>query len=118
MPRGGNRGSLVATGEAMAASSPHVAAEEEVPPIPSPNIENAPPYLVQEVLKAYNADDLPVTGKGQTIAILIDTFAANTALGGFWQRNNVAATVAQIKKINVKGGHLPAREGEETLDVE
>jgi kumamolisin len=70
------------------------------------------------VLKAYNADDLPVTGKGQTIAILIDTFPANADLRAFWQRNNVAATVAQIKKINVKGGHLPAREGEETLDVE
>src|SRR5205823_12802590 len=59
LPRHGNRASLGATSAAAA---------------PSPNIQNAPPYLVQEVLKAYNADGLPVTGQGQTIAILIDTF--------------------------------------------
>jgi kumamolisin len=118
VPRGGNRGSLVANAGATPTPSPHLAANEDATPIPSPNIENAPPYLVQEVLKAYNADGLPVTGKGQTIAILIDTFPANADLKAFWQRNNVATTVAQIKKINVKGGHLPAREGEETLDVD
>ena len=44
---------------------------------PSPNVENAPPYLVPEILKAYNADGLGVTGNGQTIAILIDTFPAD-----------------------------------------
>jgi hypothetical protein len=35
---------------------------------------NAPPYFVPEVLKAYDADSLGVTGNRQTIAILIDTF--------------------------------------------
>jgi kumamolisin len=29
---------------------------------PAPNIANAPPYLVSEILKAYNADGLGVTG--------------------------------------------------------
>jgi kumamolisin len=85
---------------------------------PSPNIANAPPYLVQEILKAYNADGIPVTGKGQTIAILIDTFPSDSDLQTFWNRNQLSTTLQQIEKINVNGGHLPRREGEETLDAE
>jgi kumamolisin len=105
VPKGGNRTSLVEDGEAATAS-------------PSPNVANAPPYLVQEVLKAYNADGLSVTGKGQTIAILIDTFPIDADVTKFWQRNQSAATLEQIQKVNIKGGHLPPPEGEETLDVE
>jgi|KBSSwiStaDraftv2_1062776.scaffolds.fasta_scaffold125084_1 kumamolisin len=82
------------------------------------NTANNPPYLVREILKAYNADGLQVTGKGQTIAILIDTFPADSDLKTFWQRNNLPVKISQIQKINVKGGPLPPREGEETLDVE
>src|SRR5262249_19889757 len=85
---------------------------------PSPNIQNAPPYLVSEILKAYNANGLSVTGKGQTIAILIDTFPADSDLKAFWKRNNLPASINRIEKINVKSGPLPMREGEETLDVE
>jgi|SRR2546426_604839 len=85
---------------------------------PSPNIQNAPPYLVAEVLKAYNADGLSVTGKGQTIAILIDTFPTGADLKTFWKLNKVATSVKKIEEINVKGGQLPAPEGEESLDVE
>jgi kumamolisin len=84
---------------------------------PTPAIANQPPYLVPEILKAYNADGLPVTGKGQTIAILIDTFPLDTDLQLFWERNRVRVTLDQIQKINVGGGQLPAVEGEETLDV-
>jgi|SRR5208282_2680149 len=70
---------------------------------PGRNIANTPPYLVQEVLKAYNADGLQVTGKGQVIAILIDTFPADDDLEAFWQRNNVGVSLTQIEKINVSG---------------
>jgi kumamolisin len=101
LPRGGNR----------------MASDGDGAPAPSPNIRNAPPYLVKEVLKAYNADGLSVTGKGQTIAILIDTFPADADLQAFWQRNNVATSLQKIEKVNVKGGQLPPPEGEETLDV-
>jgi len=87
-------------------------------PAPSPNIANAPPYLVGEVLRAYNADGLNVTGSGQTIAILIDTFPKDADLMEFWKQNNVPVKITQIEKINVKGGQLPVPEGEETLDVE
>jgi kumamolisin len=89
-----------------------------VGPAPTPNIANAPPYLASEVLRAYNADGLSVTGSGQTIAILIDTFPADSDLQEFWKQNNLPVTLAQIEKINVKGGQTPAPEGEETLDVE
>jgi kumamolisin len=61
VPRGSNRVSLARN----PASTLTAASNNEA----SPNIENAPPYLVREVLKAYNADGLPVTGKGKTIAI-------------------------------------------------
>jgi kumamolisin len=87
-------------------------------PDPSPDIANAPPYLVNEVLKAYNADGLNVTGSGQTIAIMIDTFPADSDLQEFWKRNKLPVTPARIEKINVKGGQTRAPEGEETLDVE
>ena len=85
---------------------------------PSPNVENAPPYLVPEILKAYNADGLGVTGNGQTIAILIDTFPADPDLTVFWTRNGLPVTPQRVERVNVKGANLPAPEGEETLDVE
>jgi kumamolisin len=85
---------------------------------PAPSIANRPPYLVQEVLKAYNADGLPLTGKGQEIAILIDTFPLDADLQAFWTRNQLNINLNQIIKINVPGGVLPPTEGEETLDAE
>jgi kumamolisin len=83
----------------------------------APQIANAPPYLVSEILHAYSASGLGVTGKGQTIAILIDTFPANADLTAFWTRNGLPVTIAQIQEVNVGGGALPAPTGEETLDA-
>jgi kumamolisin len=110
LPKGGNRASLNTKSTKGAVSTATVA--------PSPNIANAPPYLVQEILKSYNADGLSVTGKGQKIAILIDTFPNDADLTAFWQRNNLPISLSQIEKIPVNGGQLPAPEGEETLDTE
>jgi kumamolisin len=84
---------------------------------PTTNIANAPPYLVSEILKAYNANGLGVTGKGQTIAILIDTFPKDADLTAFWAKNSLPVNLTHIQKINVPGGALPAPTGEETLDV-
>lgn len=83
----------------------------------STNIAFSPPYLVSEILHAYNADNLGVTGKDQTIAILIDTFPDNSDLQAFWAANNLNVSVQQIQQIKVGGGTLPPREGEETLDA-
>ena len=82
------------------------------------NIQNGPPYLVSEILGAYGADSLPVTGKGQTIAILIDTVPTDADLKKFWSINKLPIKISQVKKINVKGVTLPPPEGEETLDVQ
>jgi kumamolisin len=84
---------------------------------PTPSTANAPPYLVSEILKAYNANGLGLTGKGQTIAILIDTFPADSDLAAFWKANSVNPNPTRIVKVNVGGGHLPPIEGEETLDA-
>ena len=61
----------------------------------SPAAQNAPPYLVGEILKAYNADRLNVTGAGQTIAILIDTFPEDSDLTAFWTANGLPADLAE-----------------------
>jgi kumamolisin len=75
-------------------------------------------YLVSEILRAYDADGLSVTGKGQTIAILIDTFPTTEDLKAFWQLNKLKTTIRQIEMINVSGVNLPTQEGEETLDAQ
>jgi kumamolisin len=105
LPRKGNRASFLPKSTSAALA-------------PSPNIANSPPYLVSEILHAYNADGLSVTGNGQTIAILIDTFPNDSDLTAFWQQNNLPKALSQIQKINVNGGQLPPAEGEETLDTE
>jgi kumamolisin len=89
----------------------------EGPKGPTADVANRPPYLVSEILKAYNADGLGVSGSGQTIAILIDTFPEDGDLTAFWARNGLSVTLANIEKINVGGGPLPAPTGEETLDA-
>ncbi len=77
-----------------------------------------PPYLVADILAAYGATGLSVTGAGQTIAILIDTVPDKKDLAAFWKRNGLPASGARVTFINVGGGVLPPAEGEETLDVE
>jgi kumamolisin len=85
---------------------------------PASQVRNRPPYLVSEVLAAYGAAGLPVTGAGQTIAILIDTLPDLADLEAFWRRNALPIEPSQVTMINVQGGVLPPPSGEETLDVE
>jgi kumamolisin len=84
---------------------------------PVPNIADKPPYLPAEILGAYGAAGLGLTGEGQVIAILIDTFPNDSDLEAFWKASGLDVTLDQVEKINVQGGALPAPEGEETLDV-
>ncbi len=98
--------------DALLASAPGGA------PAPAPNIANQPPYLVPEILQAYHANNLGVTGAGETIAILIDTVPKLVDLKGFWHANGLPDLSQNVKQINVNAVNLPPREGEETLDVE
>jgi kumamolisin len=84
----------------------------------SSEVRNKPPYLVKEILNAYRANELSVTGKGQTIGILIDTFPVDADLIKFWETNKIDSAISRIEKINVKNSSLPSAEGEETLDAE
>jgi kumamolisin len=93
-------------------------APQKTPSVSRPATATQPRYMVKDILRAYSADGLGVTGSGQVIAILIDTFPAMDDLKTFWQKNALAVNPAQIQLINVQGTQLPAREGEETLDVE
>ena len=106
LPTGGNRAEQADAGISSTATGP------------SPQVAYAPPYLIREVLKAYDADNLNVTGAGQKIAILIDTLPNDDDLTKFWRVNQLGVTLGQVEKVNVKGGQLPPLEGEETLDVE
>jgi kumamolisin len=89
-----------------------------VTPTAVANIGNAPPYLVKEVLKAYNADGLGVTGKGQKIAILIDTLPNDADTKFFWKKNKLPDNEDRVTGINVKNGSLPPVEGEESMDAQ
>jgi kumamolisin len=86
--------------------------------VPSPAAVPQNGYLISDILKAYNADGLPVTGKGQTIAILIDTFPTVADLKAFWKLNKLKTTIGQVEMINVNSVTLPTQEGEETLDAQ
>ena len=75
-------------------------------------------YKVNDILNTYDAKNLGVTGKNQTIAILIDTTPSTSDLTQFWTTNKVAQSAANVTTINVNNATLPAVSGEETLDVE
>ncbi|MEY2484837.1 MAG: kumamolisin [Verrucomicrobiota bacterium] len=83
-----------------------------------PLTADQPPFLVGEVLKAYNADSLTLTGQGEKIAVVIDTFPAVADLTQFWALNIVPQTLNNIEFVQVVSGTLPAPSEETTLDVE
>ena len=85
---------------------------------PSKSAKSSTGYLVSQIMKAYNADGLKLTGKGQTIAILIDTFPDNADLKKFWKLNKIKNSTANITKINVNSLSPAPPSGEETMDVE
>jgi kumamolisin len=79
------------------------------------------PYLPSQIAKAYQANGLytsNITGTGQSIAIVIDTFPAKSDLTSFWATYGVNQSINNIQFIQVVSGILPATSGEETLDVE
>jgi Pro-kumamolisin, activation domain/PQQ-like domain/Putative Ig domain len=80
-----------------------------------------PPYLPSQIAKAYDASGLyssNITGAGQTIAIVIDTFPSASDLTSFWATYHVNQSIGNISFIQAVPGTLPAPEGEETLDTE
>jgi kumamolisin len=88
----------------------------------SPRI-NLSGYTPAQILTAYKADTLGVTGAGQTIAIYALGYPASSDLTQFWQTTTSGAqTVSNVQQVNVAGGpeSSPAADilEEATLDVE
>ena len=90
---------------------------------PTPQATTSSPFTVPQVLKAYDATNLSVsgttvTGANQKIAIIIDAFPATTDLTAFWNANGISQSLSNIEEVNVPGGTIDKTSGEETLDVE
>jgi len=87
--------------------------------VPRPAFVTVKPFSVKNIMTAYDATGMGVTGNGQTVAILIDTFPQLKDIRLFWGRNGLEDKPDRIKMINVRGlKHMPDRDGEETLDAE
>ena len=81
----------------------------------------SPPYTPGQIAQAYNASGLygaGVTGVGQAVAIIIDTFPLQSDLTSFWQTYGISQSLNHVQFIQAVSGTLPARSGEETLDTE
>ncbi|HEY2825680.1 MAG TPA: kelch repeat-containing protein, partial [Gemmatimonadales bacterium] len=82
---------------------------------------NAPPFTVGAIKKAYNGNNLGVTGAGETIGIIMDTAPADPDLVHFWADNGISNSMANITAIdvnNVGPSNWPQPDVEVTLDVE
>ena len=79
---------------------------------------HVPGYKPAQVMKAYGADGLPLTGKGQTIAIVIDAAPTPADMNQFWELCGIAKDPARIRVVNVNEVALPPPTGEETLDAQ
>jgi len=84
----------------------------------------AAPYSPAQIAQAYQATGLyntNITGAGQSIAIIIDTFPSTGDVISFWQANSIAQSIGNLQFIQAvpvpsSGNNPPS--GEETLDVE
>jgi kumamolisin len=79
------------------------------------------PFEPSQLAQAYDASTLyndNITGSGQTIAIVIDTFPLMSDLTAFWTDFGVNRGSSTVTFIQVVSGRLAAPSGEETLDTE
>jgi kumamolisin len=101
---------------------PHIRPHKHVIMKPASLTGTNPPYLPSQIAQADDATGLynsNITGAGQSIAIVIDTFPAESDLTSFWQTCGISQqTLSNITFIQVVSGTLPAPSGEETLDTE
>jgi kumamolisin len=78
-------------------------------------------YFPKEIAAAYQATALynsKITGSGEAIAIVIDTFPSLSDVEAFWQDGGIAQSTSNLQFIQAVPGELPKPSGEETLDVE
>ena len=83
---------------------PHLRARRAAPASATPmalTSSNTPPYLPSEILQAYRARTTGLTGAGQTIAIIIDTYLLPSDLTTFWTNTHVNQSLANIQRVTV-----------------
>jgi kumamolisin len=78
-----------------------------------------------DVLAAYQAptgqdvNGLPITGSGQTIAVIMDGTPLTTDLSAFWLAADISASLSKYAITDVNGGPVASTDNDEaTLDVE
>jgi kumamolisin len=79
------------------------------------------PFEPSQMAQAYDASPLysyNITGQGQTIAIVIDTFPLMSDLTTFWSDYGVTRGSATVTFIQAVAGTLPATSAEDSLDTE
>ena len=87
---------------------PHKMAAGRVAQKASLSSPNAPPYLPAEILRAYNANTTGLTGAGQTIAIVIDTYPLDSDLATFWSRCGIVRSPnSSVQHFQVPGTPTP-----------
>ncbi len=77
---------------------------------------NSPPYVPTELRRAYNATTTGLTGAGQTIAIIIDTYLLESDLTTFWANCGVSQ-VPRVARVVVASGSATDT-AEATIDAE
>ena len=106
----------------IAGLQPHLQAHKHtasLAALPASLTSNNPPYTPAQILKAYGAGTTNLTGAGQTIAIVIDTFPSNSDLLAFWSQCAINQSIADIQEVQVIGGSLTGIDATEaTIDAE
>ena len=97
---------------------PHLQKHKHIVKRPDSLSGTNPPFTPAQILHAYGANALTVTGSGQTIAIVIDTFPNASDLTTFWSTCGVSQSGTNISYIQVVPGTLSSPSGEESLDTE
>jgi kumamolisin len=100
---------------------PHIQARKHIIMRPNSVGSPNPPFTPGQIAQADNANGLyssGITGAGQTIAIVIDTFPLKSDLTSFWTTCGINQSLNNISFIQVVSGTLPATSEEETLDTE
>ena len=80
--------------------------------------DGSPPFLPDDILKAYNVASTGLDGSGQTIGIIIDSLPLTSDITHYWTYNGVPQTLDRYSTVNVNGRAPGPRAGEETLDVQ
>jgi sugar lactone lactonase YvrE len=96
------------------------------PPSVTPAVSGSATYLPAQILTAYQATNLGLTGSGQTIAIYANEYPASADLTAFWTRAGFSNSALQamqdnIVQVNIEGGPQTIDSGallEASLDVE